>query len=92
MMNKDYSKRNLINRFGLNLPNNIGNIVSLLISLPIFFFTDNIFIILLVMGFINSFIGLEISGSLLDKHCTNEDNEKCKKCCNWNCKRRIEDE
>jgi len=52
-----------------------------------FFNKNNIFFILLFMGFIDSFIGLPTIGCYLNKHCSNNDLEKCKKCSNWNCHR-----
>ena len=87
-MKKDYSFNNLINRLGLNLPNNIGLFCSYIISFLIcLIFNCGSFFILL-FGFIHSFIGLSIAGSLLDKNCINKDSYKCKNCKCWNCNRK----
>lgn len=91
-MKKDYSKRNLINSFGMNLPNNIGLLVSILISIPFILIFNNSMLCMLILGFIHSFIGLPIAGKLLDKYCNNIDIEKCRKCKNWNCTRNIKNE
>lgn len=93
-MRKDYSKRNLINAFGMNLPNNIGFIVSLFLSIIISLIIckltgNNNGWFCLIFPFISSFVGLEIGGRLLDIHCTNKDINKCKNCKNWNCRRDI---
>lgn len=91
-MKKDYSKRNLINAFGINLPNNIGLLVSILISIPFVLIFNNSMLGMLILGFIHSFIGLPIAGKLLDKNCTNDDLRWCHGCKNWNCTRNIKNE
>ena len=93
-MKKDYSKNTLINVFGISLPNMIGWIVSILITIPI-----SIIIYFLsnktggagglIFAFVSSFIGLEVGGRLLNNYCTNNDIDKCKRCKNWNCRRDI---
>lgn len=91
-MKKDYSKRNLINAYGINLPHNICNLISILVSIPFLLIFNNLFIGLFILGFVYSFIGLSIAGKMLDKNCTNKDIEKCKNCMNWDCTRNIKNE
>lgn len=84
-MNKDYSKKNIINTFGISLPNLIGLFVSYLITILIVYLFNLKDYILLILGLSESFIGLTIGGVLLNKYCSNKDIEKCKHCKNWNC-------
>lgn len=88
-MKKDYSKRNFINICGLSLPNLIGNIISLILSILVIliFNIDNELNMFLIIGLFQSFLGLNLSGRLLNKYCTNHDDTKCHDCKNWNCSR-----
>lgn len=90
-MNKDYSKRTLINTFGLSLPNFIGYAISLIFSIIIikFFNITNELCIFFIISLFQSFIGIEIGGRLLDKYCTNDNYKFCHGCKNWNCRRNI---
>lgn len=87
-MKKDYSINNFTNSFGVNLPNIIGFYGCWIFCIPFYFIFDNSFIPFLITGFIESFIGLEIGGYLLDKNCINKDIDKCKNCKCWNCNRK----
>ena len=85
-------KRNYFNtkKFIIPLPITICFLFNSLIVLPILFlFTRNLLLTFLILGFIDSFIGLSWSGKYLNKNCLNDDLEKCKKCKNWNCTRDI---
>lgn len=87
-MKKDYSKNNFINSCGINLPNIIGLYGCYLISIPIYLIFKDKISFLLISSLLESFIGLEIGGFLLNKNCTNKDIDKCKNCKCWNCNRK----
>lgn len=83
---KDYSNATLFGSF----INYLVLIFNLFITIPIliiFFNINNVFVCLLILGFIDSFILIPIVGKILNKNCLNNDIEKCKKCNNWNCTR-----
>lgn len=82
---KDYSKSSIFGPF----PILIGYLINSILILPILFIigSNNLFIIFLILGFTESFIMLPLTGKYLDKHCKNNNIEKCKKCHNWNCTR-----
>ncbi|MDD3999973.1 MAG: hypothetical protein PHX62_03665 [Bacilli bacterium] len=85
-MKRDYSNSN---RFGA-LPVHIPFLLNGLILLPLLLtITKNGLLTLIILGFIDSFLGLRWSGKYLNKNCVNKDLGKCKKCHNWNCTRPI---
>lgn len=87
-MKKDYSKNNIFNLFGLNIPMFISEIICILISIFICLIFKNKSLFVISMGLTMAFLGLDISGHLFDKYCINKDIDKCKNCKCWNCRRK----
>lgn len=87
-MKKDYSKNNIFNLFGLNLPMFISEFISILISIIICLIFKNMSLFIILNGLIMAFLGLNISGYLFNKYCINKDFNKCKNCKCWNCNRK----
>ena len=89
-LKKNYYTDKFYKIFGINIPIIIGFLISLIISIILFLILNLKNNFFLIFRTIFCFIGLLLSGIILNKKCTNIDKEKCKRCRLWNCLRVIE--